>query len=125
MNQQGQEFCDEKVTEKMVEYASAALTSGGYVPYYMYRQSKSVGNLENTGWALPGKACEYNVFMMEEVQHVFGAGAGAVTRLVNSDKSDIKRIFNFKYPYEYIADFDKMIARKSEAAEIIKKWQKP
>ncbi|MBR0414179.1 MAG: coproporphyrinogen dehydrogenase HemZ [Clostridia bacterium] len=113
------------ITAEMIEKANEILTQSGYEPYYMYRQSKSVGNLENTGWALPGKACEYNVFMMEEVQHVFGAGAGAVTRLVNPELSEIKRIFNFKYPYEYIADFEQMKARKIEAASIIKKWQKP
>jgi len=62
---------------------------------------------------------------MEEVQHVFGAGAGAVTRLVNNEQSDIQRIFNYKYPYEYIDDFEQMIARKTKAASIIKKWQKP
>ena len=109
----------------MIEKANALLAKNGYIPYYMYRQSKSVGNLENTGWTLPGKACEYNIFMMEEVQHVFGAGAGAVTRLVSPEKNDIRRIFNFKYPYEYIADFEKMKRRKTEAVEIIKKWQKP
>ena len=113
------------VTASMIEKANALLKQNGYVPYYMYRQSKSVGNLENTGWALPGKACEYNIFMMEEVQHVFGAGAGAVTRLVNNEQSDIQRIFNYKYPYEYIDDFEQMIARKTKAASIIKKWQKP
>ena len=91
----------------------------------MYRQSKSVGNLENTGWAKPGYICEYNIFMMEEVQHVFGAGAGAVTRLVNPAQGKIERIYNFKYPYEYLSGFNEMITRKQKAANIIKNWQKP
>ncbi|MBQ6380191.1 MAG: coproporphyrinogen dehydrogenase HemZ [Clostridia bacterium] len=112
-------------TNQMIQKAYALLEQSGYIPYYMYRQSKSVGNLENTGWALPGKICEYNIFMMEEVQNVFGAGAGAVTRLVCPSQKDIQRIFNYKYPYEYIDDFEEMIQRKHQAIEILKKWQIP
>lgn len=113
------------ITNEMIQKAGEMLESSGYIPYYMYRQSKSVGNLENTGWAKPGKICEYNIFMMEEVQTVFGAGAGAVTRLSDKGSGQIARVFNYKYPYEYISGFDTMLARKHEAANIIKKWQKP
>ena len=112
-------------TTKMIDKANSLLSAAGYIPYYMYRQSKSVGNLENTGWAKPGYICEYNIFMMEEVQHVFGAGAGAVTRLVNPAQGKIERIYNFKYPYEYLSGFNEMITRKQKAANIIKNWQKP
>ena len=112
-------------TSAMIENANGLLQQAGYIPYYMYRQSKSVGNLENTGWAKPGHICEYNIFMMEEVQHVFGAGAGAVTRLVNQKEGKIERIFNYKYPYEYLSDFEEMKERKHQAAIIIKNWQKP
>ena len=112
-------------TASMIQKANELLFSNGYVPYYMYRQSKSVGNLENTGWAKPGYICEYNIFMMEEVHHVFGAGAGAVTRLVEPNSGQIRRVYNYKYPFEYISGFDEMIARKKEAENIIKAWQKP
>ena len=45
--------------------------------------------------------------MMEEVHSILSAGAGAVTKLVNLGvpelkKPVIKRIFNPKYPYEYL-----------------------
>ena len=33
----------------MLDYAYSELTDNGYSPYYMYRQAKSLGNLENTG----------------------------------------------------------------------------
>lgn len=112
-------------TSQMIDMANEILKERGYVPYYLYRQSKSVGNLENTGWALKGKECEYNIFMMEEVHHVFGAGAGAVTRLVNRSSGKIERVYNFKYPYEYISDFDEMLERKNKAKQIIEKWRKP
>ncbi|MBR2589437.1 MAG: coproporphyrinogen dehydrogenase HemZ [Clostridia bacterium] len=115
----------EAATSNMITKANSLLKENGYIPYYMYRQSKSVGNLENTGWSKPGHICEYNIFMMEEVHHVFGAGAGAVTRLVDTDTRSIRRIYNYKYPYEYIDGFAEMIKRKKDAADVIKKWQKP
>jgi hypothetical protein len=46
--------------------------------------------------------------MMEEVHSIFAAGAGAVTKLVDyaapgsGEKSVIRRLFNPKYPYEYL-----------------------
>lgn len=63
----------------MVDYSRRVLSGAGYRPYYMYRQGKSVGNLENTGWCKPGRDCLYNVFMMDETHTVFAVGAGAVT----------------------------------------------
>ena len=73
----------------------------------MYRQKNTVGNLENVGFSIDGREGLYNIFMMEEVQSIFAVGAGAVTKLVSSKKigdSDVKieRIFNPKYPYEYL-----------------------
>ena len=115
----------ESQTAAMIEKASAVLEENGYIPYYMYRQSKSVGNLENTGWCKPGKECEYNIFMMEEVQNVFGAGAGAVTRLTNPADKNIARVFNYKYPYEYISGFENIIERKSKAKQIVLDWREP
>ena len=105
-------------TEQMVDKAYDILLSN-YIPYYMYRQSKSIGNLENVGWAKKGKECEYNIFMMEEVQNVFAAGAGAVTRLINAKSGKIYRIYNYKYPFEYISDFDEMINRKDLIAHYL------
>ncbi len=102
---------------KMIDYANEALAKSGYVPYYMYRQSRCVGNLENVGWALPGKECLYNIYMMEEIHTVLAVGAGAVTKLKQPDGSHIERIFNFKYPYEYNSRFDEVIERKNRITE--------
>ena len=102
---------------KMIDYANEALTKAGYVPYYMYRQSRCVGNLENVGWALPGKECLYNIYMMEEIHTVLAVGAGAVTKLKQPNGSHIERIFNFKYPYEYNSRFDEVIERKNRITE--------
>lgn len=101
-------------TSDMLNYASAKLTEKGYAPYYMYRQSKSVGNNENVGWSKTGKECLYNVYMMEEVHTVLAAGGGAVTKLKSPYENLIERIFNFKYPYEYISRFDEQMQRKEK-----------
>lgn len=105
---------------QMLDYAQSKLKNSGYIPYYMYRQSKCVGNLENVGWSLPGKECLYNVFMMEECHTVFAAGAGAVTKLKAPSGEYIERIFNFKYPYEYISRFDELTQRKEKIIEFYK-----
>lgn len=91
-----------------VAYSQPALASAGYLPYYMYRQKNTVGNLENVGYAKPGYEGLYNIYMMEEVESIFAAGASAVTKLVSLPDDDgkvqIKRIFQPKYPYEYLKD---------------------
>ena len=99
--------------KKMLEYASKRLTEENYSPYYMYRQSKCVGNLENVGWCMAGGECLYNVFMMEECHTVIAVGAGAVTKLCEPGTTNVERIFNYKYPYEYISGFDKITERKN------------
>lgn len=98
----------------MLDYAYDTLTGRDYFPYYMYRQSKTLGNLENTGYCKEGKECLYNIFMMEECHSVLALGAGAVTRLKAPKGDKISRIFNYKYPYEYIKDFDELIKRKAD-----------
>lgn len=92
---------------KSVSYSQLKTKFAGYRPYYMYRQKNTVGNLENVGYAQEGHEGLYNVLMMEEKQTIFAVGAGAVTKLVAKDekgRSRIKRIFQPKYPYEYLRD---------------------
>ncbi len=99
-------------TGAMLELAARRLTESGYSPYYMYRQSRCIGNLENVGWAKEGFGSLYNIFMMEELHTVLACGAGAVTKLKRDGVNDIDRIFNYKYPYEYIGRFEDVLARK-------------
>ena len=101
------------VAGKMIDYSALKLRENGYFPYYMYRQSKSLGNLENVGWCKNGRECLYNVYMMDETHTVLAAGAGAVTKLKNQQSGHIDRIYNYKYPYEYINGFDEIINRKT------------
>ena len=96
---------------QMTDFAYKYLRENGYYPYYMYRQSKSLGNLENVGWCKSGYECLYNIYMMDETHTVIGAGAGAVTMLKDAKTKHIERIYNYKYPYEYIDNFDSVISR--------------
>ncbi len=94
---------------KSISYSQLKTKFAGYKPYYMYRQKNTIGNLENVGFSHEGHECLYNVYMMEEVQTIFGIGAGAVTKLVDYDRASDKerrilRIFRPKYPYEYLRD---------------------
>lgn len=102
---------------KMVDYSYDKLYASGYYPYYMYRQSKSLGNLENVGWCKDGMDCLYNVYMMDETHSVLAAGAGAVTKLKNPKTAHIDRIYNYKYPYEYIKDFNEILSRKQQIVD--------
>ena len=88
-----------------------------YHPYYMYRQSKSAGALENVGWAKENCECIYNIFMMEECHTILSCGGGAVTKLKAPKGDEIERIFNFKYPFEYIKDFNELTERKKRITQ--------
>ncbi len=90
---------------KSVSYSQLKTKFAGYKPYYMYRQKNTVSNLENVGFSLEGHEGLYNILMMEELQTIFAVGAGAVTKLVDlsdPENNRIVRIFNPKYPYEYL-----------------------
>ncbi|MBR6531350.1 MAG: coproporphyrinogen dehydrogenase HemZ [Clostridia bacterium] len=106
-----------ETANRMLEYASEQFCRHGYIPYYMYRQSRSLGNLENVGWCKPGYECLYNIFMMEECHTILGVGAGAVIKLKEPSGRNIERIFNYKYPYEYISRFDTILERKKQIGE--------
>ena len=111
-----------KVAEAMVEYARETLTKKGILPYYMYRQSKTVGNLENVGYAKKGYESLYNVYIMDETHTILGVGASAVTKLKNPTGFEISRIFNFKYPYEYISRYDELLDRKKGISEFYNEY---
>ncbi|MDD4744260.1 MAG: coproporphyrinogen dehydrogenase HemZ [Eubacteriales bacterium] len=65
-----------------VSAARRTLAAAGLAPYYLYRQKQTIGSLENTGFALPGKACRYNVAMISDQRSVIGLGSGAMSKIV-------------------------------------------
>ena len=111
---QGKELdtAKESPAAAMLRYCEEKLAEEGYHPYYLYRQTRMEGNLENVGWAKDGFDGIYNVFVMDETHTILGVGAGAVTKLKKPASEQLERIFNYKYPYEYINGFDELLRRK-------------
>jgi len=90
------------VVAEMLDGAGVRLLDAGFRPYYLYRQKYTFGGFENVGWCKEGTESLYNVCMMEELRTVIALGAGGSTKLITHKGGKIQRIFNPKYPYEYI-----------------------
>ena len=103
---------DGEKTARMVELGLQTGRSLGMEPYYLYRQKYMAGNLENTGYALPGHACLYNVDMMEETSHILALGAGGISKRIWPDEGHITRAPNVSNIPDYISRVDEMIRRK-------------
>lgn len=106
----------------MLSYGYDKLVSAEFRPYYMYRQSKMLGNLENTGWAREGFDGLYNVYIMDETHTILACGAGAVSKLKAYGTEHLERIFNFKYPYEYIDRYSELSERKKAVYDFYNKY---
>ena len=61
----------------MAALSARELPENGWRPYYLYRQKNTVGNLENVGYAKPGKENLYNILIMDETQTILAAGCAA------------------------------------------------
>lgn len=55
-------------TQEHMDIVASAAAQMGLFPYYLYRQKSMAGNLENIGYAAPGKEGIYNILIMEEKQ---------------------------------------------------------
>ncbi|MFD2169253.1 coproporphyrinogen dehydrogenase HemZ [Tumebacillus lipolyticus] len=98
------------VRQMMAETADWA--SGlGYHPYYVYRQKDILGNLENVGYAMPGKDSVYNIAIMEERQTIIGLGGGASTKLYKKGEF-LGHIYNAKEPKAYVDSVDATTHKK-------------
>lgn len=115
LTEEGREVNEKEVpAAKMLRQCEKQLTESNYHPYYLYRQSRMEGNLENVGWSKEGFDGLYNVYVMDETHTILGCGAGAVSKLKKPMSEELTRIFNYKYPYEYINGFDEMLNRKKQ-----------
>lgn len=108
----GHPRADAAAAGEMIDFARKRLTSLGYLPYYIYRQKYMAGNLENVGYAKPGKACLYNIGNMEETASVLALGAGGITKWIFDRQLRIERAPNVKNIEAYIHRVDEMVARK-------------
>lgn len=99
-------------TNEMLMLADRYARKLGMLPYYLYRQKNIPGNLENVGYAKPGKECLYNVLIMEEKMDIIAVGAGTSTKLTFPAENRIERIENVKNLEDYLQRTDEMIERK-------------
>lgn len=99
---------------QMLAIAQRRFEQSGYLPYYLYRQKGTVDNLENIGWCQPGTEGLYNIAIMEEVHTILATGAGASTKLVAGGGQKIQRIYNHKFPQDYVQELDTIINKKEE-----------
>lgn len=114
---EGTSIPDGNTVGKMLDYAERRLRSAGYVPYYLYRQKYMSGGFENVGWCKRGYDSFYNICIMEELCSILSLGGGGSTKLVCPEKGKIERIFNPKYPQEYIANLSKIFDKKQYISE--------
>lgn len=103
---------------KMLDCASDALYSAQYEPYYLYRQKYMSGGFENVGWQRGHRENIYNICIMEELCSIISMGGGASTKLCVGN-GRIERLFDPKYPLEYIQGIDKIVSEKARIKEIL------
>ena len=101
-------------TPEMIEMSMGCAREMGMEPYYLYRQKNMAGNFENVGYALPGKACLYNILIMEEMQTIAACGAGTTTKVVFPAQNRRERCENVKEVEQYIERIGEMIERKEK-----------
>lgn len=131
LNEKMDEYSESMSGDAALMTAEAAryMKENGYEPYYLYRQKNMSDNLENTGFARPGKEGLYNVLIMEECHTIAACGPGASSKLVRQDEEygegflneamdgeyvvrKIERAENVKSVKDYIERIDEMIERK-------------
>ena len=101
-------------TQEMIDLTARFAREMGMEPYYLYRQKNMAGNFENVGYSLPGKACIYNILIMEEMQTIAACGAGTTTKVVFPQENRRERTENVKDVDQYIQRIDEMIERKEK-----------
>lgn len=99
---------------EMVALSRERLTEAGYAPYYLYRQKYQAGGCENVGWCKPGKACLYNIGVMEELTDNIAVGANAISKKLFGEDNRIERYATPKDIPTYINKIDKIIEERNK-----------
>ena len=102
----------EQDVARMVALGRQTAHDMGMRAYYLYRQKYMAENLENVGYALPGRFCRYNIDNMEETTSILALGAGGISKCVMREEEKILRAPNIANIEQYIDRVDEMIERK-------------
>lgn len=98
----------------MVLLSREKLTKADYAPYYLYRQKYQAGGCENVGWCKDGKACAYNINVMEEISDNVAVGANAISKKLFDGEGRIERYATPKDIPTYINKIDKIIEERDK-----------
>jgi len=109
-------------SQKHMDICNESAARMGMVPYYLYRQKNMAANLENIGYATPGKEGLYNILIMEEKQTIMALGAGCSCKFVSDGGATVTRCENVKDVQLYIDRIDEMIERKRKRLREDLKW---
>jgi oxygen-independent coproporphyrinogen-3 oxidase len=107
------ELSHDAIVEEMLDQADQQLRTHGISPYYMYRQKKMIGHLENVGYAKLGHESLYNMRIMEEKHTIIACGAGAVSKICAPEENRFERVANFKGLEDYLNRFDEILEKKT------------
>ena len=113
---------DDGKIDRAVSEGYRILEENGYIPYYMYRQKDTGHGLENTGFALPGTECLYNVAMMTDARDILSFGAGGMSKRVfeqTGNKFRVERCPCIKDVIGYINGAEDMAKRKIDFFDIM------
>lgn len=105
----------------MLDDATGKLRQAAFSPYYLYRQKYQSGSFENVGWCKEGGEGLYNIYIMEELHGILSLGGGGSTKMVDRQRNRIERVFNLKYPLEYIKRPEKIWENQQAFAEFYQK----
>ena len=72
------------------------------------------GNLENVGYCKTGKACVYNIDVMEEIARNVACGANAISKVVYNGGERIERSASPKDVPTYIQKIENIIEKKNK-----------
>lgn len=116
LNMFKEQYADVQIasTQEIIDLTARYAQEMEMQPYYLYRQKNMAGNFENVGYAKAGKACIYNILMMEEKQTILACGAGTSTKVVYRAENRLERAENVKDIGIYISRIEEMIQRKEK-----------
>ena len=113
LNQYREHYVSMENSDEAMAVAEKSARTLGMSPYYLYRQKNMTGNLENVGFAAPGKEGIYNILIMEEKQTIAACGAGSISKRVDAN-GRIERRENVKDVTQYIERIKEMLERKKK-----------
>lgn len=101
----------------MMATASEKLEAAGYGPYYLYRQKKMIGHLENVGFTR-GAVNRYNIRIMGERHMILALGAGSASKW-SITPDHFERFSNTKGLEQYVRGIDALIEKKLASLEAL------